>query len=217
MSYEGKSTTSDKIYYQIFDQKLRTRVPETHPDAIARINKKGVQVHERETFALFGTIENIELEDTDFGKQIRITLDKNDDGKNPVLSVGVESKNGRDLLKTLPSVDFSQEVRIMPYRFTPDDKDEEISGISISQKDEEGKFTVKVQNHFMDENKKPINGYPTIDWDKATEAEQKIYKIQRDAFLVDYLKEKVLPVFAEKSAPADGFEYPEEELGESPF
>lgn len=214
MSYEGTSTSGNKVYYHLFDQKLRTRVPETHPDAIARINKKGVRVHERETFALFGKIENIELQDSDFGKQLRITLDKNDDGKNPILTVGVESKNGRDLLKLLPAVDFNGEVRIMPYRFAPEDKEEEISGMSLTQRDEEGRFTKKVQNFFYNpETKTYLHGYPTIDWDIASDADQKIYKIKRDQFLQDYLREHVIPAFAEK----DGYEYPDEEFPDSPF
>lgn len=206
-----QTNSSDKVYYSVFDQKFRTKVREGTPDAIERINKKGVQVFERESSALFGKIEDVFLEDSDFGKQIKIVLDKNEDGKHPVIGFGVESKNGRDVLKLLPSVDFSKEVRILPYRFTPEGGSEEISGISIAEQDEEGKFTKKVQNHFIDsETKKPINGFPTIAWDSSTEAEQKIYKIQRDAFLVEYLEKNVLPNFA--SEKKDDFEYPDEDL-----
>jgi len=214
MSYEQKSESSN-IYYQIYDQKFRTRVPEGHPEALERINKLGKQVFEKETGALFGRIEDVSIEDSDFGKQIKITLDQNEDGKHPVISVGVESKNGRDLLKILPSVDFSKEVRIFPYRFKPEDKDEEISGISIAHPDDEGRFTNKVQNHFVDpETKKYLHDFPTIDWDKASEAEQKIYKIQRDAFLVKYLEDNVISKFSQEKTT--DFEYPIAE-GDLPF
>jgi hypothetical protein len=212
-----QSTGSNKKYYAVFNGAFRTRVPEDTEDAIPRINKNKVQVFEREVKALFGFIEEVALEDSDFGKQLKITLDKNDDGVNPILSFGVESKDGRDVLKKLPAVDFTKEVRIMPYRFTPEDKQEEISGISITQKDEEGKYTVKVENFFFDpETKKYIHGYPVIDWDKASESEQKIYKIQRDEFLVNYLKENILPRFSEKLVqfPTRAVEptYPDEEI-----
>lgn len=213
MSSEQKNE-SNKIYYSVFDQKFRTRVPEGSEDALSRINKLGKQVHEREISALFGVIEDLAIEDSDYGKQLKITLDKNDEGKNPVINFGVESKNGRDVLKLLPAIDFSQEVRILPYRFTPDDKDEEVSGISISHRDEEGKFTKKVGNFYYDPTtKKYLHNYPVLaDWDKATESEQKIYKIQRDEFLLNETKKVIEKSFSEKEVKA--FNYPKNELTE---
>jgi hypothetical protein len=210
MSSEMKNE-SNKIYFSVFDQKFRTRVPEGSDDALSRINKLGKQVHEREVSALFGVIEDLAIEDSDYGKQLKITLDKNDDGKNPVITFGVESKNGRDVLKLLPAVDFSKEVRILPYRFTPDDKDEEVSGISIAHKDDEGKFTKKVGNYYYDPiAKKYLHGYPVLaDWDKATESEQKIYKIQRDEFLLEETKKLIEKSFSEKTTT---YEYPKDEL-----
>lgn len=222
MSHE-QAATSDKQFYSVFAGAFRTRVREDYPDAIRRVNKNGVEVFEREVKALFGLIESVSLEDSDFGKQIKITLDKNDDGKNPILSFGVESKNGRDVLRKLPAVDFAKEVRIMPYHFTPDGESDEVSGISFTQQDEEGKYTVKIDNHFFDGVKKEyLHGFPVIDWDTATESEQKIYKIKRDEFLVSYLKEQVLPKFEGRapnySDPVDaGIKYPDPLEGESPF
>ncbi len=212
MSSEMKTEGSNKKYYSVFSGAFRTKVPEGTPEALERTNKNGVRVLEREVKALFGTIENIAIEDSDYGKQLKITLDSNDEGVHPVLSFSVESKDGRDVLKKLPAIDFSKEVRIMPYRFTPDDKDEEISGISIAQEDAEGKFTNKVENFFYEPTtKKYLHDFPTIDWDKATESEQKIYKIKRDEFLLNYIQEKIVPSFSEK--PEDtGFEYPTDEI-----
>lgn len=222
MSREEAASGSDKQYYSVYDGSFRTRVREGTPEALERVNKKGVQVFEKEVKALFGYIEDVSIEDSDFGKQVKITLDKNDDGKNPVLTFGVESKDGRDVLRKLPSIDYSKEVRIMPYRFTPEDSDKEVSGISFTQQDEEGKYTVKIENHFFDNEKKEyLHGFPTIDWDSSSESEQKIYKIQRDDFLVRYAEEHVVPKVSLRK-PADygnpsgqtdnGFEYPEEEI-----
>lgn len=221
MSFEGTTSSSNKVFYQVYDQKLRTRVPEGTEGAISRKLTKGKnegkEVWERETQALYGLIEDISIEETEFEggkvKQLRITLDKNEEGKNPVLTVGIESKNGRDLMKILPAVDFKNEVRLMPYRFTPEGSVDEISGFSVAQKDAEGKFTIKVQNFFFDPEKKEyINGFPTIDWDNASESDKKIYKIQRDEFLVKYLTEKVLPNFA--ANPNEEVEYPDNPFSE---
>lgn len=216
MSREQQNS-SNKIYYTVFDQKFRTRVREGEPDALERINKKGVQVFEREVNAMFGMIEDISVEDSDYGKQIKITLDANEDGKHPILGFGVESKNGRDMMKLLPAVDFSREVRILPYRFTPTDGKDELSGISIAQKNDEGKFTEKIQNYFIEPvTKKHINGYPTIDWDNSSESEQKIYKIKRDEFLLKHLMEKVIAKFSQAKPAKDDFgdpiQYPEDEI-----
>ncbi len=219
MSSEMKTEGSNKKYYSVFSGAFRTKVPEGTPEALERTNKNGVRVFEREVKALFGTIENVAIEDSDYGKQLKITLDANDEGINPILSFGVESKDGRDVLKKLPSIDLSKEVRIMPYRFKPEDKDEEISGISITQKDEEGKYTMKVENFFFNPiTKKYIHEYPVIDWDTASESEKKIYKIQRDEFLLKYVEDNIVPRFSEK--PEDtGFEYPTDEVdvSEIPF
>lgn len=222
MSTEQAATANNKRYYQVFNGAFRTKVPEGTFNALERVNKNNVRVFEREVKALFGLIENISLEDSDYGKQIKITLDTNDEGVHPILSFGVESKDGRDILKKLPAVDFSKEVRIMPYRFKPEDKDEEISGISITQQDEEGKYTVKIENFFFDpDTQKYIHNYPTIDWDKASESEKKIYKIKRDEFLVQYLINKVIPTFSDKNDMGleAGFNYPDEEINpeEIPF
>ncbi len=215
---------SNKVYYQVVDGSFRTRVPATHPEAVERINKNNKQVFEREVDSLVGMVENIAFEDSEFGLRIAITLDANSEGKNPVINFGVESRDGRDVLRKLPSADLSKEVRFAPYKFTPDGSDQTLSGLSISQENTEGEFT-KVENHFFDVEKKEYrNGFPTIDWDNATEAQKKIYKITRDEFLVEYAKKHVLPSVGvlvgtatyalKEDAPVvrNGYEYPKEEL-----
>lgn len=214
---------NDRQFYQVFGGTFRTRVPEGTPDALERKLEKGPNagkmVYEREVKALFGYIESVAIEDSDYGKQVKITLDKNEDGKNPILTFGVESKDGRDILKKLPGIDYSKEVRIMPYRFTPNDKPDEISGISIFQQDDEGKYTVKIENFFFDPvNKTYLHDFPTIDWDNSDEAGQKIYKIQRDAFLVKYVQENVVSKVSAKKPPEAATQNDEElDPSEIPF
>lgn len=216
MSREMQAT-SNKKFYSVFNGAFRTKVQEGTPGALERINKKGLQVFELETKALFGHIEDIAIEEVEFEtgkvKQLKITLDQNEEGKHPILSFGVESKDGRDVIKKLPAIDYEKEVRIMPYRFEGDDG-KEVSGVSIFQQDDEGKFTVKVENFFFDPvAKKYLHDFPTIDWDNASESEQKIYKIQRDEFLLNHTVKNILPRFTVKESTKDDFsQYQDDEI-----
>ncbi len=198
MSREVNHEGGNKIYYQVFNGEFRTKVPEGTVGALERINKNNVRVFERKVSSLAGRIENIAIEASDFGRQLKITLDANASGSNPVLSFGIESKDGRDILKKLPSVDFAQEVCFTPYRFTPEGETQEKSGVTLAQENEDGDFTRKIGNFFFDPIKKAFtNNFPTISWDDATESQQKIYKIQRDEFLLDYTVKNILPKFGE--------------------
>lgn len=211
--------SNNKTYYQVVDGSFRTKVDQGHPDAVSRVNKNNKLIYERVVSALRGRIQRVSLRDSDFGKQVVLEFDSKEDGTCPILSFSVEGKNGRDILRKLPAVDFSQEVLIFPYRYIPDGQSDEVSGISIKQKDKIGEFTVKISNHFFDaDEKKYLHGFPeTLNWETASEEDKKIFKIKRDAFLVSYLKENILPRFAEKNeTPLD---YPTESFSpeEIPF
>jgi hypothetical protein len=206
----GTQSVSNNIYYSVVGGEFRTKSTQDHPKAMSRVNKKGVTVWEIPHRAVFGKIENVAIYDGTLGKQINITLDPDEDGKTPVLSFQVESKNGREIMERLPSVNLNEEVRFFPYKFVPEGETEERSGISLHQKDEAGKFTVKVESHFYSD-KKPLHGVPTLDWDKATESEKKIYGIQKTEFLLNYFTANVLPKFHGETK-ATKSEYPEEEI-----
>jgi hypothetical protein len=190
MSKEITTGGSDKVYYSIVGGTFVTKVPQGHPDAKERINKLGKQVFEREVGGIEGKIVNIEVEPSDYGPQLKITTSANSDGKFPVIGIGLETKHGRELLRKIPSLDFSQDVRFIPYKFTPEGADDAISGINLFQND------LKIQSFFWDAEKKVFkNNHPTINWDDATESQKKIYKIERDEFLKNHLTKHILPKF----------------------
>jgi hypothetical protein len=198
MSKEIEVGGSNKVYYSIVGGVFVTKVPQSHPDAKERINKLGKQVFEREVGGLEGKIENIEIEPSEYGPQLKITLSANTDGKNPVIGIGLESNNGRILLRKLPAVDLKEDVRFIPYKFTPEGQDEAKSGLNVFQND------LKIGSHFWDDTKKVFKeGHPTIDWDKATPAQRKIYQIERDEFLKNYLTKNILPKFADAAPRSD--------------
>src|SRR3990167_2963971 len=187
--------SGNKQYWSTFQGSFRRRAKDNdeQSEIITRINKNDKEVKEVSRTALGGNITNIYFEPSEYGEQLKIELDANELGQVPVLGFGVESKDGRDLMKKLPALDFSKEVKFAPYQFTEDD--DKRSGITLYQS-ENGEFDKKIGNHFWDEGKKEfINGFPTIVWDTASEKEQKIWKIERDTFLKTYLVEHVCSKF----------------------
>lgn len=210
----GTQSLSNKIYYSVVGGEFVTRSHEGDPRAKARINKKGVKVWEVPHKAIFGLIEDVSIWDSTIDgkpvKTINITLDLDENGKTPVLTFGVESKNGRTIMERLPALDFSKEVRFMPFdNYVPPGETEPISGLTIHQKGEDEKYTVKIENHFY-KDKMPRFGMPVLDWDKASESEKKIYGIQKTEFLLKYFTENVLTKFSPEKKATAMPDYPEE-------
>ena len=210
MSKEEAISNKTK-YYTVIDGTFRVQVPSNHPEAVQRdwTSKDGKQSgtkYERHVKALFGKVTGINIHDGEYGKNLNIYLDENDDGETPCITLSVSSRYGEDLLKRLPAL-TDQEYRFMPYDFVDEkNADRRIKGISVTSKDGEEKFTVKVGNFFFD-GEKNINGYPDpTDEDKSDWA---FYFKKANKFLVKYAEENVVP----KYAKAEGsVEYPAEEI-----
>ncbi len=219
MSHEEKSQGNTR-YYTIAEGSLRVQVPKDHPEAVEREWKspdgKTGKKYERVVPALFGRITAISVPEGDFGKNLNITLDEDEDGLTPVVSVSVNSRYGERLMKLLPSVDFSKDVRIRAYAFDGDNG-KEVRGMEITQQDEEGKFTVKVPDFFYDsEKKEALNGYPKPDFDpaKAEKEDWQIFYKQANRFLVKYVEENIVPKFSQEKegVEKEGYEYPKEDI-----
>jgi len=213
MSREEAVSNKTK-YYTIHDGTFRVQVNPTHPEAVERKwetkdGKSGVK-WERHVKALFGAIVNITITEGDYGKNLNVYLDENEDGETPVISVKTNDRYGEDLLKKLPNL-LGIEYRFMPFDFQ-DEKNAErrIKGISITSRDGEDKFTVKVTNFFYD-GEKNVNGYPDpTDEDKE---DWEFYFKKANKFLVKYAEENIIPKFsAQGTQPA----YPES-AGEPAF
>ncbi len=140
---------------------------------------------------LEGFITDVGFHTGDFGEQVQITFT---DGDNEViLSQGVASNFGEDLLKKLPNVAFSEKVTVSPYAFE-NEQAKPVRGVTLYQKGE------KLFNYFWDfEGKKEKNGYPAPDGDtKEYDADLwKIHFIKARKFLVNYTKENIVPKFNE--------------------
>lgn len=203
----SKEETSVRgIYYTIIDGSFRTKVDETHPQAVRREyeNKDGVKCikYERIVDALVGYVEDIQIYDGDFGKTLNIKLDPNEEGKHPILQLNVATNYGEDFLKKVPNIDFDQPVRFRPYGFT-DENQREQRGIVVMQND------IKIQNYFYDSaNKVAINGFPTPegDTDGYDKEDWKIHFLQARKFLLNYFAANIVPKLQHRTPALDAIE-----------
>lgn len=201
MSREEKGSVRSKIYYSVIQGTLRTEVPSTHPEAEERkwevSGRTGIK-YERTIPSITGKIEGLSVyEGEKDGRKfvnLNIVLDANEDGKNPIVSVGVTTRYARDLMHKLPNVDFDKEVRIRPFSFLPDGETREVAGVEILQPTKLGEFDVKIHSHFLKRTAQGkmehTNGYPLMPkpYDEMTDTERKIYFLQTDAFLLEQFR-----------------------------
>ncbi len=215
------------LYFSIIDGSFRTRVPQDHPECQPREwtstdGKTTKMIYERKVDYLFGFIKDIQFNDGEFGMNINVTLDENEDGQSPIISVGTATREGEDLMKKLPNLDLSKEVRFRPFNFTGSEN-EEVRGMELMQQDENGEFKVKITNFFSSKEKQNdgsykysyLNGFPAPegDTDSYSKDDWKIYFLTARKFLINYTKNEVAP----RIGVADQVQTaPKRPLGEDP-
>lgn len=120
----GAVNFSNAIYLSITDGKLSRRFKEPNENTATRTTKEGKLVHEQFFQAWKGLITNIEVKHYEFlGKKKRqwlITL--TDEDGDAVLQMDYSSGYSSAFLKTLPNVDLSQEVVLVPKLTKEGDK-----------------------------------------------------------------------------------------------
>lgn len=205
------------LWYTLVEGKFRTKVNEDTPNAVRRDwttpdGKSGVK-YELVYNALFGKIEGIKVVDGDYGKQIVITLEEDEDGQTPVIALSADSKYGVDFMKRLPNAKLDQPIRFIPFDFE-DEKGKRLVGLRLEHKDDAGKYTVKIQNYFSD-GEKALHDFPVPPanakeiWDKKDWKNYFDYTIVK--FLLAHLTENTLPKFGAKVSPGNSMpDYPEE-------
>lgn len=193
---------SKTYVYVLSDGTFRVNVDEGTPNAVRReyetsTGEKGIK-HELVYDELSGKITNVFFRDTDYGKQMTLKVE---DGENAVyLNLNTAHNFAEDVMKKLPNVDITKDVKLVPYSFE-DGNGKVKKGITIYQNKE------KVQNFFYDPDAKAImNGFPEPEGDvkKYDSDSWKVYFIGARKFLIEYT-EKNCPVYNKEQ------EEPEEE------
>jgi hypothetical protein len=163
------------------DGTFRVVVPEGTEGAVRRDwdskdgKTKGTKF-ERVYESVEGLITNVMLYDGDYGTNLQLSID---DGE--LVSLGIATPFGEDIMKKLPNVDFDKKVKLVPYSFE-DDNGRTRRGITIYQGH-------KIDNFFYDKEKRePVNGYPIPEGDTKTYGtdDWKIFYLKARKFLVDY-------------------------------
>lgn len=116
----GAVNFSNAIYLSITDGKISRRVKEATDTSVSRLTKEGKLVHEELFQAWKGKITAISTKENDYGKQWLVTL--SDEDGDAILQMPYSSGYSAAFLKTLPNVDLSKDVVLVPKLTKEGDK-----------------------------------------------------------------------------------------------
>lgn len=180
-----RETKDTKNYVSILasDGTFRLSVPEGTSGAVKREwsvdDKSGVK-NEIVFKSLTGMITDVGFVATDFGKLLQITI--TDEEGDLTISTSASNNFSIDMMKKLPNIDKTKEVKFSPYSFV-DDNEKSQKGVSIEQ---DG---VKIKSYFYDvETKTNLHGFPSPEGDtsKYTKNKWKAYFGSVEDFLIEF-------------------------------
>lgn len=183
------------------DGSFRLKVPKGTEGAVEReyenSDKEMVTKNEIVFKALSGKVTGVAFSETKFGNLLQVTI--TDEEGDLTISTNASSNFGIDIMKKLPSMDFSKEYRFAPFSFEGENG-KNVRGVSISEGLEFDKEATKMQNFFYDSKKtEDINGFPESQYDAImalTEGKRKnkwkAYFGEIEDFLVDYTEKEVM-------------------------
>src|SRR6056300_1446875 len=137
----GSNSSSNTTWLSIFGGKIAQRIKEDEYNrlkdenvsgyqVIERENKKGDTVYEKHFDFVEGRIEKAGTEETPFG--INITLEIDDVGETYKLSMGLDSRYGKDFMNKFVNLDLSEPTYISPFSFEADNG-KRYSGVTLMQ------------------------------------------------------------------------------------
>lgn len=179
-----------KKYLTVAYGKLRIKAEPNEAGAVKR-EFEGRSSWAFEYSAIEGVITSIYYKESkEFGNSYEVTINDGEELYN--ISLREDSRYCQDFLCKLPNLNFSQPLKITPYSMEVENN-KIIHGISIRQDN------VKIQNAFVEYDKDHDNkriyklGYPEPKSLNLSDKEYKIYLIEIQLFLSDYVKNKIIP------------------------
>lgn len=137
MGFQTSPVAAAATYFTLSDGKCRIRLREATPDSVSRVTKDGNTVHEIVHDQFTGLIRSIEVVDTDYGRQWRITFV--DAPSFYVLTLKYSSNYAKTFIQALcnPVWDATLETTVKPYSFSPkDDASRVITGCTVLQRNQ---------------------------------------------------------------------------------
>lgn len=180
--------SEQKTYLTIAYGKLREKCKEGEPNAVWR-EFEGKGSFAKEYQWIEGRIVKIYYKESkDYGNSYEVTID--DDVKKWNVSFKENSRYCQDFLVKLPNIDLSKFVRINPYELKDSETGKDKHGTSVQQNGE------KLKNFFSQKEGETWiyrNGFPEPKKVKLSDKEWKIYLIEIQCFLMDYVKANIIP------------------------
>lgn len=184
---------SNVLYLSIAQGNLVQKSDKDNPEARKRTwtDDDGNEKHKWEIWHrnLTGRITDLKIKDGKFGKELLITIQSGED--KAVVQVSVNSDYFTDFAQRLPSVDLTKDVVINPYDIENEGDKRNSRGISIKQNGE------SVKNYYFDyENKKSINGIPSVSEEEREDMESddwKVHFIKVNKFLRNQVEKIEIP------------------------
>lgn len=175
-------------YITILGGKFCVRVQEGTKGAVPRVNKLGKTVHEVFYDSFTGKLLNIRTRDGEYGKSWE--FDFRDSGETYTLQLSYSNSYATNLLKILPNVDLTKEMKIQPSQKIEDGKTKSSLFVSQDGKTLKHAYTKDVPNGLPQMEQVQVKGQMV--WDDSKRLE----------FLQEMVETKILPQLPQDAAPA---------------
>lgn len=179
-------------FINILGGKFSIRVPEGTEGSVARVNKEGKTVHEKYYDSFTAKLVGIKTQDSAYGKNWIFSFQ--DGGDVYQLQLSYSNSFAANLLKKLPNIDLTKEMKIQPSVKEVDGVKKSSlfvtqDGVSIKHK-----FTREEPNGMPEMEQIVVRGQSA--WDDTKQL----------AFLFDMVQKEIipkLPTSGEQSAPSN--------------
>ncbi len=180
--------SEQKNYLTIAYGKLREKCKEGEPNAVWReFEGKGSWAKEYQWIE--GQITKIYYKESkDYGNSYEVTIDDGEKKWNVYFKEN--SRYCQDFLVKLPNIDLSKFVKLNPYELKDNETGKDKRGTSVQQNGE------KLKNFFSQKEGEVWvyrEGFPEPKKPKLSDKEWKIFLIEIQCFLMDYVKANIIP------------------------
>ncbi len=186
-------------YFTVLGGKFCIRTDASNPEAKERVNKVGKTVHEMFRDSFTGKLVNIRTRDGEYGKSWE--FDFKDKEEVYTLQLSYSNSYATNILKMLPNVDLSKEMKVQPTSKLVDGKNKSSLFISQDGKTLKHAYTKDNPNGLPPMVQVTIKGQQV--WDDSARLEFLHAMVERD-ILPKLSKETAAP--AAKSDTTDALE-----------